>query len=308
MSHAGIRAIQIGLVVNVALAMVKIAAGVVGHSHALVADGVESAADVFSSLIVWSGLRIATRDADEMYPFGYGKAEPLAAAIVALLMVGAAVGISIEAVREIVTPHQVPARYTLVVLVVVVLVKELLFRRVVAVGDTMDSTALRADAWHHRSDAITSLAAFVGIGIALLGGPGWEQADDWAALVAAVVIVWSAVRLLRPAVQTLMDRGADPELLERLARVSLAVEDVRAIEKLKVRRAGIGYFVDLHVQAAPTMSLHDAHIVSGKVKRAIMAAEPAVQGVLVHMEPHEPLEPSRGPDAPHPSGTRAPNP
>lgn len=291
MSHPGIRAVQVGLVVNIALAAAKIVAGVAGHSHALVADGVESAADVFSAVIVWSGLRIATREPDEAYPFGYGKAEPLAAAIVALMMVGAAVGITVQAVREIVTPHQLPARFTLVVLVAVVLVKELLFRRIAAVGASVGSTAVRADAWHHRSDAITSLAAFVGIGIALLGGPGWEQADDWAALVAAVVIVWSAVRLLRPALQNLMDRGADPELLDRLTRTSLNVENVEAIEKLKVRRAGIGYFVDIHVQAAPTMSLHDAHIVSGKVKRAIMAAEPAVQGVLVHMEPHEPPEP-----------------
>lgn len=285
---AGIRAAQFGLVINAVLAAVKIATGVVGHSYALVADGIESTADVFSSLIVWSGLRIASRDPDEAYPFGYGKAEPLAAAIVALLMVLAAVGISVEAVREIVTPHHAPAPFTLGVLVGVVVVKELLFRRVVTVGEAVDSTAVRADAWHHRSDAITSLAAFIGISIALLGGPGWEQADDWAALVAAVVILWSAVRLLRPAVQILMDRGADPELLEQITSVALGVEDVRSIHKLKVRRAGLGYFVDLHVQTAPAMSLHDAHIVSGKVKRAIMAAVPAVESVLIHMEPDEP--------------------
>lgn len=283
----GIRTAQFGLLANAGLAAVKIVAGVVGNSYALIADGVESTADVFSSLVVWSGLRIATRDPDEAYPFGYGKAEPLAASIVALLMVVAAIGISVEAIREIVTPHHAPAPFTLGVLVAVVLVKELMFRRVVAVGEAVDSTAVRADAWHHRSDAITSLAAFIGISIALLGGPGWEEADDWAALVAAVVILWNGGRLLRPAVQVLMDHGADPELLDRISRVSLGVEDVRAIHKLKVRRAGIGYWVDLHVQAAPEMSLHDAHIVSGKVKRAIMSAEPGVRGVLIHMEPDE---------------------
>lgn len=269
------------------LAAVKIVTGVVGNSYALIADGIESTADVFSSLIVWSGLRIAARDPDDTYPFGYGKAEPLAASIVALLMVVAAIGISIEAIREIVTPHHAPAPFTLLVLVGVVLVKELMFRRVVAVGEAEDSTAVRADAWHHRSDAITSLAAFIGIGIALLGGPGWEEADDWAALVAALVILWNAARLLRPAVQILMDRGADPELLDRISRVSLGVEDVRSLHKLKVRRTGVGYYVDLHVQAAPEMSLHDAHIVSGKVKRAIMNAEPGVRGVIIHMEPDE---------------------
>lgn len=281
----GIRTAQFGLLTNAGLAAVKIVAGVVGNSYALIADGIESTADVFSSLIVWSGLRIAARDPDEAYPFGYGKAEPLAAAVVAMLMVVAAIGISIEAIREIVTPHHAPAPFTLLVLVAVVLVKEFMFRRVVAVGEAEDSTAIRADAWHHRSDAITSLAAFIGISIALLGGPGWEQADDWAALVAAIVILWNAARLLRPAVQILMDRGADPELLDRISRVSLGVEDVRSIHKLKVRRTGVGYYVDLHVQAAPEMTLHDAHIVSGKVKRAIMDAEPGVRGVLIHMEP-----------------------
>lgn len=283
----GIRTVQFGLLTNAALAAVKIVAGVVGNSYALIADGIESTADVFSSLIVWSGLRIAARDPDDAYPFGYGKAEPLAASIVALLMVVAAIGISIEAGREIVTPHHAPAPFTLVVLVAVVLVKELMFRRVVAVGEAEDSTAVRADAWHHRSDAITSLAAFIGISIALLGGPGWEQADDWAALVAALVILWSAARLLRPAVQILMDRGADPELLDRITRVSSGIAEVRSTHKLKVRRTGVGYYVDLHVQAAPELSLRDAHIVSGKVKRAIMAAEPGVKGVIIHMEPDE---------------------
>jgi cation diffusion facilitator family transporter len=286
-SATGIRLAQFGMLVNAGLAACKLVAGVAGHSYALIADGIESTADIFSSMVVWGGLRIASRGPDEAYPFGYGKAEPIAGAIVALLMLGAAVGIVIQAIREIVTPHHTPAPFTLLVLVGVVVVKEVLFRRVVAVGARVGSTAVQADAWHHRSDAITSAAAFIGIAIALWGGPGWEEADDWAALVAALVIVWSAVRLLRPAVENLMDRGAEPELLDRIARTSLAVEDVRAVEKLKVRRAGMGLFVDLHVQAAPTMSLHDAHIVSGKVKHAIMSAVPSVQGVLIHMEPHE---------------------
>lgn len=286
-ARRGIQAAQLGLVVNTLLAITKLVAGIVGNSFALVADAVESVADIFSSLIVWGGLRIATRQADDEYPFGYGKAEPLAAVIVSLLLVGAAAGISVEAVREIRTPHHAPAPFTLAVLVGVIVVKELLSRRVLRVGEEVGSTAVRADAWHHRSDAITSTAAFIGISVALIGGPGWEEADDWAALVAAVVIVVNAGLLLRPAVADLMDKSPGADLLERISAAARATPDVRHIEKLKVRKTGLQYHVDLHVQADPALSLHDAHILSGRVKSAIRASVPEVAGVLIHMEPHE---------------------
>lgn len=287
-ARRGIRSAQLGLVVNTLLAIIKLVAGLVGNAYALVADAVESMADVFSSLIVWGGLRIATRQADEDYPFGYGRAEPLAAVIVALLLVGAAVGIALEAIREIRTPHHSPAPFTLVVLLGVIVAKELLFRRVLRVGEAVQSTAVRADAWHHRSDAITSTAAFLGISVALLGGPGWESADDWAALAAAGVIVVNAILLFRPALADLMDKSPGAELLERIGAAARTTEGVRHIEKLNVRKAGLEYLVDLHVQADPALSLHDAHILSGCVKTAIRAAVPAVASVLVHMEPFEP--------------------
>jgi cation diffusion facilitator family transporter len=283
----GIRSAQAGLLVNAVLAVVKLIAGVLGNSYALVADAIESAADVFSSLIVWGGLRLSARSADESYPFGYGKAEALAGAVVALLMLGAAVLVAIQAAREIVTPHHAPAPFTLVVLIVVVLVKELLFRRVLEVGEAVESTAVRADAWHHRSDAITSTAAFIGIAVALAGGPGWEEADDWAALVAAGIIFANGVRVLRPAVADLMDRAPDERVVDRIAAAARSIDDVRLVEKLKVRKHGLAYYVDIHVQADPAMSLHDAHVVSGRVKSAIRAAVPAVAGALVHMEPFE---------------------
>ncbi len=283
----GIRSAQLGLVVNTLLAITKLVAGILGNAYALVADAVESTADIFSSLIVWGGLQIATRQADDEYPFGYGKAEPLAATVVSLLLIGAAAGISVEALREIRTPHHTPAPFTLIVLVAVIVVKEVLFRRVLKVSDEVSSTAVKADAWHHRSDAITSAAAFLGISVALLGGPGWESADDWAALAAAGVIVVNAIRLLRPAIGDLMDKRPGAHLLERIGEAARATTDVRHIEKLKVRKAGLQYYVDLHVQADPALSLHDAHILSGRVKTAIRAAVPEVAGVLIHMEPHE---------------------
>lgn len=286
-THRGVRSAQLGLLVNVLLAMVKFIAGVLGNSYALIADAIESTADIFSSVIVWGGLRIAARSPDESYPFGYGKAESLAGAVVSLMLIAAAVGITIESIREIRVPHHAPAPFTLAILVLVVLVKEVLFRRVFAVASDVGSTAVKADAWHHRSDAITSACAFVGISLALVGGPGWEMADDWAALAAAAIIAYNGVSLLRPAVSDLMDRSPEQLLFDAISAAAEGVEGVRATEKLKIRKAGMSYYVDIHVQADPALSLHDAHILSGQVKGAIRAALPTAAGVLIHMEPFE---------------------
>jgi cation diffusion facilitator family transporter len=282
------RAVQLGLLANAGLALVKLIAGVVGHSYALIADAIESAADVFSSVIVWRGLTISARDADDAHPFGYAKAETVAAAVVALMLLGAAVGIAIQACREIVTPHHMPAPFTLVVLLGVVLVKELLFRKVFEVASDVESRAVQGDAWHHRSDALTSAAAAIGISVALICGPGYEAADDWAALFASLVIAFNGWTLLRPAVADLMDRSPGAHVVDEIAQAAGSVPDVLLVEKILARRAGMGYFIGIHVHADPAMSLHDAHIVAGKVKSAIQAAMPSVLGVLVHMEPYEP--------------------
>ena len=271
--------------------MTKLLAGIVGNTYALVADAVESTADIFASLIVWRGLHVASRAADEDYPFGYGKAESLATAVVALILLGSAVGIAVVAVREIRTPHLTPAPWTLGVLVAVVVVKGLLSRHVLGVGTEIGSTAVKADAWHHMSDAVTSAAAFVGIGIALLGsryrgGSGWESADDWAALAASLVIAYNGVAMLRPAIHDLMDRTPGRDVVDAVRGAAESVPGVLATEKLAVRRAGLVYRATLHVQASEDLTLHDAHILGGKVKTAIRAAEPRVDYVLVHMEPY----------------------
>jgi cation diffusion facilitator family transporter len=286
----GVRAARLGLAANVILVAIKISVGVVGHSYALVADGVESSADVLSSGIVWAGLRIADRPADDNHPFGHGKAEAIAGAVVSLLLLLAAVWIFAAAIHGISTPHRIPAPYTLVVAAIVIVVKEMLYRRVRSVADQVGSTVVRADAWHHRSDAVSSAAAFIGIAVALLGhryigGPGWEAADDWAALVAAGIVALNGFRTIQPAVAELMDAAPEPALLARVEHAAATVPGVEMIEKLKVRRSGLGYYVELHAQADPAMSLFDAHELSGRVKGAILADAPRVRGVLVHMEP-----------------------
>jgi len=285
-TRRSIRWAQAGLLVNAVLVLVKLFAGIIGHANALVADAVESSADIFSSMIVWMGLSIAARPADEDHPYGHGKAEPLAAVVVSLMLLGAAVGISILAIREIRTPHHLPAPFTLFVAAGVIIIKELLYRRVLRVGRDVGSTAVTADAWHHRADAISSLAAFIGISIALLGGRGWEAADDWAALVAALIVAVNGVRTLRPAISGLMDEAPDRTVRERVLEAACAVDGVRNVENLKVRRSGLGFYVDLHAQADPEISLEDAHEIAATVKYAIVEAIPSVAGVLVHMEPY----------------------
>lgn len=282
-----IRAAQIGMVVNAALAIVKLIAGILGNTYALVADAVESTADIFGSLVVWGGLRVASRDPDEEYPFGYGKAESVAAVIVSMMLLAAAIGIAIEAVHEIRTPHKTPAPWTLIILVAVLLAKFAMYRRTNAIGEEAGSTAGKADAWHHASDAITSAAAFIGISIALWGGPGWEQADDWAALFASGVIFYNGLLLMRPALHDLLDRMPGSEIIEPVRAAASSVPGVLDVEKLSARKAGLVYYVDIHVQADADMSLTDSHQLSGAVKSSIRKNVPRVAGVLIHMEPYD---------------------
>ena len=286
-TERGVRSAQAAIFVNTALAIIKLVAGFVGNTYALVADAVESLTDVFASTIVWGGLRVSARDADEAYPFGYGKAEPLAAAVVAILIIAAAIGIAVQAVRHILTPHVAPAAWTLAVLVVVVVVKWILARRVEAVATEIGSGAVKADAWHHMSDALTSVAAFVGITVAIMGGPGWESADDWAALAASVLIGYNGARMMKSASQELMDRAPEPGVIAEVRRIAAHVPGVLAVEKLGMRKSGLTYRVTIHVHADPQMTLDAAHVLGGRVKSAIRSELPKVASVLVHMEPFQ---------------------
>ncbi|MFN0137215.1 MAG: cation diffusion facilitator family transporter, partial [Phycisphaerae bacterium] len=269
----GTRLVVIGLFVNALLAVVKMLAGVLGHSHALVADGVESLSDIFASIVVWGGIVIASRPADSDHPYGHDRAESLATMVVAWMLLAAALVIAIESVREILTPHRPPAAYTLVVLLVVVVIKEVLFRVMARAARVADSGVIHADAWHHRSDAITSAAAAVGIAVALFAGPAYAAADDWAALVAAGVITWNGVRLMRPAFDELMDRH-DEQLVQRVRSIACELPGVHGIEKVFTRRAGRRTWVDLHLEVAPDSRVDDAHRLAHQVKDAIKAALP----------------------------------
>lgn len=277
----------IGLGVNGALAMVKLVAGVVGNSFALIADAVESLGDIFSSFIVVAGLVIGSRPPDSNHPYGHGKAEPLASLAVAVMLLAAAAGIAWHAVAEMKVPHEAPAPYTLVVLIVVVVAKEMMFRFASHTGKEIDHPVVEVDAWHHRADALTSLAAAVGISLTLIGGPSWIHADEWAALLACIVIGISGGHFAVKAIGDLMDTAPHDGETEKVIRASFLVEGALAVEKVFVRKMGDAYYVDMHLEVNPSSSIREAHDVAHKVKASIMRHCPKVAGVLVHVEPYD---------------------
>lgn len=275
----------VGVAVNSALAGLKIVAGFFGNSYALVADGIESTADIVTSLIVWGGLRVAETPANERHPYGYGKAESLAGIVAAIALLAAALVIAYQSIREIQTPHHLPHWSTLLVLVIVVATKEALARWVATIGASVESSSLQADAWHHRSDALTSAAAFIGISIGLIGGPGYEPADDWAALIACGVIAFSGIRLLRMGVRELLD-AAPPKSFEGLVReVALSVEGVRAIEKCRIRKSGMQYFVEIHVEVDGQATVAEGHAIGGKVRHKLRQSNLRIGDAVIHIEP-----------------------
>lgn len=285
--QTGARVALLGLAINLVLAIAKITAGLLGNAYVLIADGIESALDIGGSVVIWGGLRFAARPPDASHPYGHGKAEPVAAAIVAAGVLIAAVGLAIQSTREIFTPHHAPAPFTLVVLIVVVVVKELLYRSVIRIGREVESTAVQTDAWHHRSDALTSIAAFVGIAIALIGGDGWESADDWAALFACGLIAVNGYRLLSPALHEILDTAPRGDMCQGVREAAAEVRGVREVEKCLVRKMGLHYYVDLHVAVDGTISVRDGHDIAHDVKNAILATNARIADVLVHIEPAE---------------------
>ena len=284
----GIRATIWGIVASTVLAVVKVVAGILGNSYALIADGVESMLDIMSSIVVWGSLRIAAQPANERYHYGYGKAEPLAALAVATALLGAAAGIAIQSLREIQTPHHMPAPFTLIVLVGVVATKEVMFRVLMRTGREIGSKAMQTDAWHHRSDSLTSIAAFIGISIALFAGKGYESADDWAALFAATVIGFNGVRLVRSALREILDVSPAPELIAEVRKIAAAVPGVMELDKCRVRTSGLILFIDLHVVVDGNLTVTRGHDISHEVKDALLAAGLGIRDVTIHIEPGEP--------------------
>ena len=284
---SGARLALIGVAVNFLLALVKIIAGLLGNCYALIADGIESTLDIFSSLIIWFGLKLAAEPPDDEHPYGHGKAEPLASVVVALIIMAAAIGLSVGSIHEIITPHHTPATYTLAVLVGVIIIKETLFRKVSGAAEQLGSTAVKTDAWHHRADVFTSAGAFIGVSIAIIGGKGWEQADDWAALFTCSIIAFNGYKLLLPALHEVMDTAPPKALQSSVSTIAAGVPGVAEVEKCRIRKMGLDYYVDIHIGVDADLTVRAGHEISHAVKDAIRTVKPEVVDVLVHIEPVE---------------------
>lgn len=275
-----------GIALNLVLAAVKFAGGILGHTYALVADAAESLLDVLTSLFVWAGFRVAARPPDEDHPYGHGKAESLAALAVAVFVFSMAGLVGWHAVQEIRTPHRAPEWWTLLVLAGVIVVKLIFSRRMKALGQQVGSTALGAEAMHHWSDAMTSAAAFLGIGIALWGGPGWETADDWAALFACIIIAINGGGILQRALGDVMDTAVPAEFEAEVRSIARSVPGVLALDKCRVRKSGLSHLVDIQVRVDGGLTVREGHDIAHAVKDALLASAPhAISDVSVHVEP-----------------------
>lgn len=272
---------------NLCLALIKGFAGVFGNSYALIADAIESTTDIFSSTFVLLGLKYAKRPADENHPYGHGKIEPLITFVVVAFLVTSATVIAYESIENIRTPHKVPKAWTLIVLGIIIVWKEASYRLVKRKSIETRSTSLRADAWHHRSDAITSVIAFLGISIALIFGKGYETADDWAALVAAAFILYNSYLILRPALGEIMDEQRHHELVNDVREISLTVKGIKATEKCYIRKSGMKFHVDLHAMVNGDISVTEGHKLAHKLKDALVEKMPNIDNVLIHIEPFE---------------------
>lgn len=280
-----IKTIYFSIVGNTALALLKWLAGFFGNSYALIADAIESTVDILSSFLVLLGLKYAKRPADDNHPYGHGRVEPLITFIVVGFLIISATIIAYESIQNIGTPHDLPKPWTLAVLAGIIIWKEISFRVVMKKSKETGSSSLKADAWHHRSDAITSVAAFIGISIALFLGQGYESADDFAALLAAGFILYNCYHIFRPALGEIMDENVYQDLIDEIKRKALLVDGVIDTEKCFVRKSGTTYHVDLHAIVNGDISVRDGHRIAHELKDTLISKLPQLGHVLIHIEP-----------------------
>ncbi len=277
-----------GILINGMLGAAKLAAGLLGHSYAMVADAAESFADVAGSCVTLYGLRIAAEPADPMHPSGHGRAETLASMVTALALVTVGALIFYHALLSLDEARVAPNPLTLLVLVPVIFVKEQMFHWMLKRGKEIGSLAVSADAWHQRSDVVTSVAALTGIVVAWIGGPAWNHADSWAAMLASLWLVGTGLWLLGPTLHELMEGSVDPALLEFIRETSLGCEGIKGIDKVWVRKLGMRLIIDLHVIVDPDISVKEGHRLAHEVKAKLQHELPQVRDVMVHVEPYEP--------------------
>lgn len=284
-SHKIIKTTIVSIVANIFLSVIKGISGVIGNSYALIADAIESLTDVFTSILVYLGAKYAQRPADENHPYGHGRIEPLVTFVIVFFLLLSSLIIAYQSIININTPHSLPSPWLLILLLLIIIWKEISYRFVIKKSKETNSSSLKADAWHHRSDAITSLAAFIGISFSLFMGEGYEAADDWAALFASFIIIYNAYKIFRPAFSEIMDEHLYDGEIHKIREIASKVSGVVETEKCFVRKIGIDYFVDLHVHVDGDLSVREGHTISHHVKDRIIEEFPQVYDVLIHIEP-----------------------
>ncbi|MEC5165978.1 cation diffusion facilitator family transporter [Flavobacterium sp. PL11] len=282
-----INATYFSIIGNTVLAIIKGLAGFFGNSYALIADAIESTSDIFASFLVLFGIKYSNRPPDENHPYGHGRAEPLITFLVVGFLITSAIVIAYNSVLNILTPHLLPKPWTLIVLGAIIIWKEYSYRVVMKRSIQTNSSSLKADAWHHRSDAITSVAAFIGISIALFLGNGYEAADDWAALFASGFIVYNSYKIFRPALGEIMDEHLYDDLIAQIRVVSVQVNGILNTEKCLIRKVGMQFHVDLHATVNSTITVKEGHDLAHKLKDRLLEKIPALGNVLIHIEPNE---------------------
>jgi cation diffusion facilitator family transporter len=287
MSHhnIAIRTVFFSIVSNTILAIIKYLSGTYGHSYALIADSMESLIDIVSSSLLLIAMRYASKKPNREYPYGYGKAESLMTIVSIFFIFMCGVTIFMQGLQNIFTHHQSPEPFTLYVLGIIIAWKEGCFQYVYYRANKIQSTALRAEAWHHRSDAFTSIAAFIGIAIAIWMGPGYEHADDWAALVAACAIFYNVYTLISPAFHEILDGNMYQDVIDNLCQIALSVEGVLKTEKCYIRKSGMTYHAELHIQVSPELTVFEGHNIAHAVKRKALEELPQLKTLVTHIEP-----------------------
>lgn len=285
--ETAIKATYFSIIGNTSLAIIKGLAGFFGNSFALIADAIESTTDIFSSFLVLFGLKYASRPADKNHPYGHGRAEPIVTILVVGFLITSAIIIAYQGIVNIGTSHELPKSWTLYILGAIIIWKEISYRIVIKKSKETNSSSLKADAWHHRSDAITSVAAFVGISVALILGKGYESADDWAALFASGFILYNSYLIFRPALAEIMDEHLYDDLINEIRLVSQNVEGVEDTEKCFIRKTGMQYHVDLHARVQASLTVKQGHDIAHRLKDNLRLKIPQLGQVLIHIEPSE---------------------
>ena len=281
------RVSNVSIAVNVLLSAVKLVAGFVAHSGAMVSDAIHSASDVFSTIIVMIGAGAAAKEADDDHPYGHERMECIAAIVLAVVLLVTGLGVGLDGLRKIFGGNYseltIPGALALATAVISILVKEAMFWYTRYYGKKVDSTALMADAWHHRSDALSSIGSFVGILGARLGFP---ICDPLASVVICLFIIKAAYDICKEALDKMVDKSCDPETEQEMAEIIKLQDGVKGLDLLMTRMFGSKIYVDVEIAADGNISLIESHAIAESVHNAIEKHFPKVKHCMVHVNPY----------------------